>query len=222
MNRITRSWSQAGQDAFVHHMLVEGMNIKKGKFLDVGCSQPYIDNNTYHLEELGWRGLLVDIYDVAADPTHKIRERRSSPFVCADATLLDWTQTLLENNVIEKNTLNSVCVDIDYLSFDIDGGTVKGVENFPWEKFRFKIITIEHDVYSGDTDKKTVIENTLETHNYMLVCENVKHEGKKFENWYVDPCQVPDSLWSDYLCKDSEYTDIVPVIKNEHMNIFTY
>ena len=168
----------------------------------MGCSQPYIDNNTYHLEELGWRGLLVDIYDVAADPNHRIREVRSSPFVCADATKIDWIKTLSEHKLPPV---------IDYLSFDIDSGTVPGIKNFPWDKHRFRVITIEHDVYQAGPEPKKVIEDTLSSHGYKLVCENVKHNGKTFEDWFVDAQLVPAALWKSYVCKDKEYSDIVPV-----------
>ena len=49
------SYSQAGQDRFVR--AVHGDT--PGFFLDVGCSDPVHISNTYALEKLGWRGLLV-------------------------------------------------------------------------------------------------------------------------------------------------------------------
>lgn len=215
MSTIKRSWSQAGQDCFVHNLLVRGMGIQKGCFLDIGCSQPFIDNNTYHLEELGWRGLLVDIYDVAADPNHRIREVRSSPFLCADATKIDWEKTLPEYNIPTT---------IDYLSFDIDSGTIPGIKIFPWDKYKARVITIEHDLYQAGPEPKKLIEETLMANGYFLVCENVKHNDKTFEDWFVNPDLVPEKLWKSYICKDQEYSDIVPVwVHNPNgdaMNVF--
>jgi hypothetical protein len=212
---MLRSWSQAGQDCFVYKILVQGVGIKFGTFLDIGCSQPHIDSNSYLLEEMGWRGLLVDIYDVANDPNHKIREKRSSPFLCADATTLDWRKTLSEYGI------NS---PIDYMSFDIDDGTMQGVLNFPWEKYRAKVITIEHDLYRTGPDIKTLIDTTLLGNGYSMVCENVKHDGKTFEDWFVDPLQIPKNIWEPYVCKDEEYQDIVHTMVHvqggQRMNIF--
>lgn len=212
MTTIKRSWSQCGQDVFVHNLLVKGMGIEKGSFIDVGCSQPFIDNNTYHLEELGWRGLLVDIYDVDADQNHRIRSVRSSPFVCSDATKIDWNTVLHENKVPEQ---------VDYISYDIDGGTIEGVKIFPWDKYVAKVITIEHDLYQAGEEPKKLIEQTLGKAGYLLLCENVMHNGNKFEDWFINPSLVPSNLWKSYYCKDKEYSDIVPVYKHSsNINVF--
>lgn len=206
---MKRSWSQAGQDVFVHNLLVKGMGIQKGTFIDVGCSQPYIDNNSYHLEELGWRGLLMDIYDVASDPNHKIGEKRSSPFVCADATKVDWYEIVNRYNIK---------IPVDYVSFDIDTGTVKGVQNFPWKFVKPKVVTIEHDFYQNGWEPKIVVEKTLFEAGYTLVCEDVKHEGKPFEDWFVDAEQVDQSLWNKYICVNKEYKEIVDISEVESQN----
>jgi len=197
---MLRSYSQAGQDIFVYNILYKGMNIKNGYFLDIGCSQPFIDNNTFVLENLGWRGILLDVYDVANDPNHVAIRDRKSPFICADATTINW------------DTLN-IPYSIDYISFDIDSATIKGIDNFPWKNCRTKIITIEHDIYHAGSEAKIKIYNTLTEYGYTLVCDNVKNHGDMFEDWFVDTNVVPEYLWEKYKCHNKEYQDIVDVVR---------
>ena len=198
---MIRSYSQAGQDIFVYKVLYKGMGIKNGYFIDIGCSQPFIDNNSYVLETLGWRGVLLDIYDVANDPNHRAIKDRKSPFICADATVFNWDSLDIPANV-------------DYISFDIDAGTIKGIDNFPWDKYKAKIITIEHDIYQAGSEAKIKIYNTLTKHGYTLVCDNVKNHGAMFEDWFVDANIVPEELWKPYKCYNKEYQDIVDVFRS--------
>ena len=51
-----KHYSQMSQDLFVNHLL----DSSEGFFVDVGCYEPKFINNTYMLEEKGWRGLLID------------------------------------------------------------------------------------------------------------------------------------------------------------------
>ena len=82
-------YSQAGQDRFVYTIHGDA----PGTFLDVGCHHPIYISNTYALEQIGWRGLLIDI-DSRLGP--QIAEKRMSPFLCTDATTIDWAD-MIEN-----------------------------------------------------------------------------------------------------------------------------
>ena len=81
------SHSQAGQDKFVYDTLVKPTNYINGTFLDIGCGFPIEINNTYSLEQLGWRGVLID-----KDPgfVESCRQQRQSPVIEADATTMIW------------------------------------------------------------------------------------------------------------------------------------
>ena len=81
---LERNFSQAGQDLFVISMLGGKRN---GVFLNLGCNQPILINNTYLLErEFDWNGLSVDI-----DGRHfEMFVFRKSKILAADCTKLDW------------------------------------------------------------------------------------------------------------------------------------
>src|SRR5687767_9483948 len=101
---VERSFSQAGQDLFVLSMLDGKRN---GVFLDLGCSEPILINNTYLLESaFGWNGLSIDI-DSSVFSLFAFRE---SATLVADCRQLDW------DAVIE--TLGTP--SIDYLSLDLE------------------------------------------------------------------------------------------------------
>jgi hypothetical protein len=34
--------------------------VKNGIFVDVGANDPYLDSQSFHLEQLGWSGLLIE------------------------------------------------------------------------------------------------------------------------------------------------------------------
>ena len=164
------SYSQAGQDRFVR--AVHGDT--PGFFLDVGCSDPVHISNTYALEKLGWRGLLVDISPELAT---NIQMKRASPFLCADATTIDWI------DMVDRYRLPKV---IDYLSFDLDNAGSVALPRLPWSLLRFRVLTIEHDAYRLGNGPRQAMRALLRDHGYDLLCPDVCNDGFEFEDWWVD------------------------------------
>lgn len=153
--------SQAGQDRFVHELLGDS-----GTFLDIGCAHPVDRSNSYFLEKLGWTGWLVDISNAHEA---EIKRTRTSPFICGDATRLDWS--FLPDK-------------IDYLSLDVDESTHCVLYSLPVAG-RFKVVTVEHDAYRFGGSPRQVIRKTFLENGYHLICSDVKDQGLPFEDWWV-------------------------------------
>lgn len=173
-------YSQAGQDQFVHKLLP----ITNGTFWDIGCGGLEI-SNTLALEQVGWRGLLMD----NSPEAQKASVGRISRFILADATIYRFPEP-------ER---------IDYLSLDIDAGTLSALMNLPLNKTRFSIITIEHDAYRFGDTLRAPMRKILKNFGYNLVCADVKNPDP-FEDWWVD-----DLLWDKanrFLSSGMMWTDI--------------
>jgi hypothetical protein len=173
--------SFGAQDQWIHKLAVEHDGVRNGVFLDIGCANPIDGNNTYELERVGWRGVLIDA-NPDVGPT--IAKTRTSPFICADAAMIDWTV------ILKQHGLPSV---LDYLSFDVDGGAVSSFMNLPLDLLQFRYITIEHDVYRfGDTPRATM-RAALRERGYELLCPDVTLQGLPYEDWWVHPLHIKRS-----------------------------
>lgn len=162
------STAQAGQDKFAFYMSGEKTD---GTFLDIGCNDPVFHSNTFALESVGWRGLLVDI--------GLFQSYRISRFVQADAT-----KPCREI----QNFLSTCQWRIDYLSVDVDGPQYEALMVLPISRLFAGVITVEHDVYLRGPVVRDKIRGLLGGLGYDLVCSDVIAEGYgPFEDWYVHP-----------------------------------
>ena len=187
------SRSQAGQDRFVHALLPK----TDGTFLEIGSNHPIEINNTFALEQLGWRGLLVDNDDVCAK---LCRELRASPVLQADATQVDWESALLDAVTagvppFEFFTGPSRRVRIDYLSLDVDAATLATLLRMPLDFVKFNVITIEHDAYRFGPGPRDAMRQLLHAQGYLLLCGNVTDNGMAFEDWWIDRGAVDMKRW---------------------------
>ena len=180
--------SQAGQDQFAWHLLVRGMGIRRGTFWDVGCADNR-NNNSLALEETGWGGVLVD----SNAPTPEDRKR--SWFLLSDATKINWSQ-FLDRPVVE------------YLSLDIDDGTLEALKNIPLDRVTFRVATIEHDAYRNQDRLRIPIREIMAGRGYRLLCANVKCQGMEFEDWFVMDGLVPPESCS-LACDGKEWEEII-------------
>ena len=170
------SYSQCGQDIFVYNIL----KINNGTFLDLGCYLPAKINNTFLLEENGWKGISIDIIDYSEE--WKIRK---TPFINEDCFNIDY-ETLLPKYFDNKT--------IDYLSLDMEivGERYKLLDKLLSTDYRFKVITIEHDSYLGEryiNDEKIPQREILNNHGYILICSDVSqkdHPTLFYEDWWVN------------------------------------
>lgn len=162
--------SQAGQDRFVFEMLVKRNTTKNGRFLDIGCCEPIILNNTFALEQFGWTGLL---FDMDPNAVKLCREMRCNQVIHADTTAFDWA------GVPNKK--------FDYLSLDVDSATLDTLRGLLKGGIEFRIATIEHDSYRfGDIPRDTM-RHLLVDAGYVLFMADVMHNSCPFEDWWIHP-----------------------------------
>ena len=174
---IHQNYSEAYQDIFVLSML----NGKKyGTYVEIGAGDPTYGNNTYLLEkDFEWRGVS---FDISEEFVKGHGENRKNPCILRDATTIDYEKFL--TGLGFENI-------IDYLQIDVDPASIsyKVLLTIPFEKFKFRVITFEHDYYADP--KSGVRENArryLESYGYKLIGRNISPDDKRpYEDWFVHP-----------------------------------
>jgi hypothetical protein len=161
-------YSQAGQDAFVLSL------IPKGTYLEIGASHPRNINNTYALEQAGWKGWSLDIDPQCQEEWLQIRK---NPLIIADALTYDYS---------------FLPARVDYLQLDIDPShqTLICLTNLLMTKTRFSIITFEHDFYCSGDEVRMYSRRLLYDKGYKLAKPDVEYENKSFEDWWIDPTVI--------------------------------
>ena len=156
---------------------------KGGTYVDIGSARSMEHNNSHYLAvQLGWRGLCVDI-DYNNEFSSTYTDRQNCIFLKEDATKIDYAVQF------EKMSMPS---SIDYLSLDVDVLSLAVAEILPYDKYRFKIIGIEHDsCLHGDLYRAPQRELLL-SKGYVLACADIfvrlsGFEDKPFEDWWLDP-----------------------------------
>jgi len=185
-------YSEAWQDEFANLMLGSPST---GYFLDIGAVTPPngYGSNSLMFEENGWNGLLVDMDGDGL----KSLNRKTPIFV---ANLGDGT-----NNTVSMGEsllhLPDVPKLIDYVSIDLEGQDYLVVKSIVDAGYEFKVLTIEHNLYSQNPGTKEQKYDTfiyLSSKGYIRVVDNAGnraskgnlHEGWAFEDWYINPKYV--------------------------------
>lgn len=174
---IIQNYSEAYQDMFILSMLNGKRN---GTYLEIGAGNPYYGNNTALLEKsFGWTGVSLDI-----DPqfVEAFAKERKNPCILKDASLVDYDKFLsglgFSNN-------------IDYLQLDCDPPSVtyKILTTIPFEKYKFAVITYEHDYYCDDTKSfREKSRRYLESFGYVMVVGDIAPDDwRTYEDWWVHP-----------------------------------
>lgn len=171
--------SQACQDRFVASVL--GLPSTGGLFVDIGAGHPTNGSNTAYLEcERGWRGVLCD-----RQWAHELaRWRDSRNMVFSDALDVEWGKVL---PTLARDGW------IDYLSLDLEPPllTLQVLASLPLQSVRFKVATIEHDLYRRNNSIRMAIRGIMLGHGYELVAEDVccviGDRAMPFEDWWAAP-----------------------------------
>lgn len=192
------TYSQYGQDLFV----LKALNYKKeGVFIEAGAYDGIDCSNTYLLEKkYNWRGVCVE---PCTETFVKLSENRECTLVCcpisdtSNKTVLfkdnfGWSHitnskeektvektTISLNDLIKKNNLPSV---IDYLSLDVEGEEYNILKTFDFKKYRFNVITVEHNAHLKGDVEKNKIRSLLESNGYKFIKTN-KRSSLKPNDW---------------------------------------
>lgn len=174
---LNGNYSEAFQDIFVLTML-KGKT--EGTYLEIGAGFPFFGNNTYLLEsQYGWKGVSLDI---TPESIERYFRDRNNIALCRDATQVNYVDLLEETNMPRN---------IDYLQLDCDppGITYEILTKIPFDKYKFAVITYEHDYYNDETKSyKQKSREYLLSKGYELVLTNIApREGFDYEDWYIHP-----------------------------------
>jgi hypothetical protein len=176
----------SGQERFVIELL---KNKENGFYVELGAFDSKKGSNTYHLEtDYNWKGVSFEI-----DPERHAEfvSNRKNPCILGDATHFNYISYFEENNFPKQ---------IDYLQVDIDAGytpegnsvgnpylTLHGLIAVPLSKYRFSIITFEHDsqIEYNNKGMREAQREILSSLGYKLVVRDWH------EDWWVDPYAIP-------------------------------
>lgn len=172
------SYSDDRQDEFAANMLKFKLN---GYYLDIGSCASVGSNNTYFFESLGWQGICVEINPMF----NESYQTRTCKYYNEDALNIDYEKIFIEHNFP---------FSIDYLSLDVDSASTGVLKKLPLDKYRFKVITIEHDSHVYGDLYKGPQREILQANNYHLICADVLNQSGRnigqehaWEDWWADP-----------------------------------
>jgi FkbM family methyltransferase len=178
--------SDARQDEFVANLTAFKQD---GTYVDIGSCHSQKSNNTFFFDRLGWRGICVEI-----DPIYNesYTNRSKCTHLNADALTLDYTAEF------DRAGLPPV---IDYLSLDVDDASLEVLRMIPFDRHRFRVITIEHDHYRTGDHNRVPQREILSSLGYRLLCADVyveqsdfPHPNCSFEDWWVHPEEFDQSI----------------------------
>lgn len=173
---IGHNYSQCYQDMFVLGVL-NGKN--GGTYLEIGSGDPWVSNNTALLEQFGWKGISVEINP---KDVNKFNRQRKNLVAEGDATEIDYEELFQEVGLENK--------DFDYLQVDCEPAstTFAALKKIPHDKYRFAVITYEHDCYAEGDAVRDESREFLSGLGYVLVGSNISvDEFHPYEDWWVHP-----------------------------------
>jgi hypothetical protein len=148
---------------------------RDGTFIEIGAGRPFYGNNTALLErQFNWRGISIDLDE------RQVSTERRTPFLIKNALEIDYAKIIREMNLGPA---------VDYLQLDCDPAevTFEILKKIPFDEYKFKVITFEHDHYN--TDKKELRELSrefLKSKGYTLVVNDIApDEWRNYEDWWV-------------------------------------
>lgn len=174
---IEQNYSEAYQDMFVLSML-DGK--RYGTYLEIGAGNSFYGSNTALLEQgFDWQGIGLDIDEGFVEMHGK--ERKNHCYL-RDATTTNYRALL------ESQGFGDI---IDYLQIDVDPAEIsyKVLLTIPFEEYKFRVITFEHDHYIDQNNLwREKARMYLEAHGYILIADNISpDDNRPYEDWYVHP-----------------------------------
>ena len=176
-DKIEKNYSQTYQDLFVLAAL-DGK--EKGTYVEIGASDPFHNSNTALLEkDFGWTGVSLEINE---EEVNKFNTQRSNKCILQDATTVNYEELFVNNGFNEV---------IDYLQVDVEPAeiTYNVLKMIPFDKYKFKVITFEHDYYlHHPVDYRKASREFLTSKGYVMVVSDIAPDSNStFEDWWVHP-----------------------------------
>jgi len=172
---------------------------RSGFFVEVGANRPQQESQTWHLEQLGWRGVLVEPQPDLAEELSRMRRARVFAVACSSpqnagrrmrlhvagalsaldrdrmapgaqpARLIEVPVRVLDDILLEARAPEQ----FDFLSIDVEGHELEVLSGFDLARWRPRLLLIEDHV--GNLKRHRYLKKS----GYRLV--------RRFENngWYV-------------------------------------
>ena len=181
--KLDYNYSEILQDIFVEKI---SKGKRNGTFLEIGANDYMLHNNTFLLEKkYDWTGVSIEIDSKYENEWKK--NRPNSTFIVANALEVDY------NSILPNVPY------IDYLQLDCDPSAITYdiMLKIPFNSFKFKIITFEHDAYRGEEGEciRILSRNFLKSKGYVMVAGNISADYTLHhvcEDWWVHPELVED------------------------------
>jgi FkbM family methyltransferase len=184
---------------------------REGFYVEVGANDPYELSQTWHLEQAGWAGILIEpqpdlaaklratrtanVYAVACSSPQKAG--RSLPFhVAGPLSALDRDRMAPGAEperiiAVPTRTLDDILIEarapspIDFLSIDVEGHEFEVLQGFDFARWRPRLILLEDHV--GSLDKHRFLTRA----GYRII--------RRYENngWYVPADSPTKAGWLD-------------------------
>jgi FkbM family methyltransferase len=186
--------SQIGQDKWVHSVLGDKQN---GYFIELGaCDGIGLSNTLFFERELNWKGICIEPNDYLFQSLTRNRKCHTSnglaysaegyevgfslcgalsgvldenvgPFTSRDVIVRKTTTTL--GKILDSFNAPNI---IDYLSLDVEGQEYNILKTFPFDKYKFRCITVEHNEPHVGPKQQKLIRGILEKNGYKFVKGN--------------------------------------------------
>ena len=180
---------------------------KAGCFVDVGCHQPFLNNNTYSLYKKGWRGINIDLDFGTIDMFNFFRKEDTNIHVAVSNTVEEKNLYFFHNRSavntlsfkegskakevkkVVTSTLNKIIEtsiyknkEIDFLSIDVEGYEIEVLQGLDFNKYKPKLVVLEfinHDIKEFYNQKISNIINS-QINKFM------ENKNYKLVNWIHD------------------------------------
>ena len=175
-----------------------------GYFVDVGANDPHHGSQTWHLESMGWSGVLIEPQPDLAARLRETRKAKVFAAACSSPDNAGTTMTLhlagpmsslnrerMSYGVVPEavitvpvRTLDDILAEagapspIDFLSLDVEGHELEVLAGFDIARWRPRLILMEDQV--ADHSKHRIMRRA----GYRLV------RYTDYDGWYV-PAEFP-------------------------------
>ena len=189
---------------------------KYGVYIDIGCHQPFLNNNTYRLYKRGWTGINIDLDFNSIDLFNFFRKNDFNINTAIsdknEETDLYFFHNRSAINTLSKesgvkakeirkiktHTLNDIIENspfkdkkINYLSIDVEGHEISVLNGFDLNKYKPELVIIEFIDTKIKEFYLNQIDNIISSDIYNFM---TKHDYKLI-NWVHDDLVfVPNNI----------------------------
>jgi FkbM family methyltransferase len=185
----------------------------KGFYVDVGANEPIIESQTYHLEKIGWHGLLLEPIPHYVALLKEQRSGKVIQYACScpknhnkvlKLIVAGGHSTLNSNPIalgtISKESINVTCRTLDsildennvvpgfdFISIDIEGHEMEMFKGFNLSKWKPKLVLLEDHVINH------------QKHNYMVSNGYQVILRTGLNSWYIPQSEGYKLSWASRL-----------------------